>query len=92
LELKVIQIKEEKNGKFNTEVRVSDKELECSFMVEYTQAELELENWVEKAKNHFLEIKNKSANAADIIKNFDEKGLVRHKTIKEEKEEEKLEE
>ena len=81
-----MEIKKQKDNLFKVEVRASDEDLDISFFVDYDTVELEGEKWVEKAKNFFLDIKNKSKSKENIEKNFvEEKGLIKYKVINEEK-------
>jgi hypothetical protein len=92
MELKINKI-EVVGDKFRAELRVFDEELDVGFFIDYDQAELEDDKWVEKAKLSFLDIKANQFGKENVIKNFEvEKGLVKHKIIEEKKEEEVVEE
>jgi len=82
MELKIISIAEPIKGISKVEVRVSDADLDISFNADYTESELEVDNWVDKAKNIFLDIKEESKDAFEVLKDFNKKkDLVKHKVI-----------
>jgi len=82
MELQITKINDAVKGITNMEVRVIDENVETIFSADYTSKELEGDNWTEKAKNIYLELKEEGKDNPNFMADFNrKKNLIMNKFI-----------